>query len=301
MNGLVNSDPTVGIDAVAVTPESARVVFFKKKVMMALPWGKMTHPLTSFCTAQLMDRRRVTTALNFGDAFVAHSRNSIADIFLKSDSEHLLMIDDDMVVPFGHAEWYKANTGWDIPEPFASFNALDRLLSHGKTLVGALYFGRYGKGNPVYGEGPHERKYALSGPYDKVKPTRWVGTGCILIHRSVFEDIEKLYPRLGRGADKKGGQWFSSSEHTLLSAVDRVRAGLSAGPMTGEKALKAYELLEAAVNEARVSSTLGIGEDVQFCLRAKSAGHQPFVDMGLLAGHIGHAVYPIDYDKKASA
>lgn len=293
MIDTVNSDPTVGIDQVAVPPSPPSVVFLKKKVMLALPWGKATHPITSFCVAQLMDRRRTSTALNFGDAFVAHSRNSIADLFLKSDLEHLLMIDDDMVVPFGHAEWYRAHTGWSLPDKFASLNTLDRLLSHGKSLVGALYFGRYSKGNPVYGEGAKEREWALKAPYDQIKPTRWVGTGCVLIHRTVFEDIEKQFPRLARGADKKGGQWFSSSEHNAMDAIDRTRSFLGAGPMTGEKALKAFEMLESASADARVNSTLGIGEDVQFCTRARAAGHQPYVDMGLLAGHIGHFVYPI--------
>lgn len=294
MDEEFNSDPTVGIDQVAVPPSPASVVFLKKKVMLALPWGKSTHPITSFCVAQLMDRRRTTTALNFGDAFVAHSRNSIVDLFLKSDSEHLLMIDDDMLVPFGHAEWYRAHTGWNLPEKFASLNTLDRLLSHDKTLIGALYFGRHSKGNPTYGEGPREREAVLArAPYDEIKPTRWIGTGCLLAHRTVFEDIEKHFPRLGRGADGKGGQWFSSSEHNAMEAIDRTRKFLSEGAMTAEKAVKAYQMLEAAAVDARTTSTLGIGEDVQLCTRAKAAGHQPYVDMGLLAGHLGTICYPI--------
>lgn len=294
MDELVNSDPTVGIDQIVVPPSPTAVAFLKKKVMLALPWGKATHPITAFCVAQLMDRRRTSTALNFGDAFVAHSRNAIVDLFLKSDSEHLLMIDDDMLVPFGNAEWYRAHSGWQIPEQFAKLNTLDRLLSHDKTLVGGLYFGRYTKGNPTYNEGKHEREMVLQrAPYDEVKPTRWIGTGCILIHRSVFEDIEQVFPRLGRGPDGKGGQWFSSSEHNAMGAIDQVRKFLSTGPMTGEKAAKAFEMLEGAAADARGNSMLGVGEDVQLCLRAKAAGHQPYVDMGLLCGHLGTVCYPI--------
>lgn len=290
---MSSSDPTVGIDPVAVTP-AASVVFLKKRVMLALPWGKMTHPITSFCVAQLMDRRRTTTALNFGDAFVAHSRNSIADLFLKSDCEHLLQIDDDMCVPFGHADWFRAHTGWEnYPEPFASLNTIDRLLSHGKTLVGALYKGRYEKANFVYGEGhiTQERHRVLQGPVDQIRPSRWCGTGCLLIHRSVFEDIEKRFPLLARGADGKGGQYFTSSEHNAMDAILRTRKMLSEGPMTGEKAMLAYEMLEAAAADAKSNSKLGVGEDVQFCTRAKQAGHTTWVDFGLRVGHIGHKVY----------
>lgn len=290
---MENSDPTVGIDTVEVPP-SASVIFLKKKVMIALPWGKSCHPITSFCVSQLMDRRRTTTALNFGDAFVAHSRNSIADLFLKTDSEYLLTIDDDMVVPFGNALWFNAHTGWNLPDKFAAQNTIDRLLSHGKTLVGALYWGRYVKANPVFAEGPRQADYIrASTPLDQIKPTRWVGTGCMLIHRTVFEDIEKKFPRLARGADKKGGQWFSSSEHNAMDAIDRVRQMLSQGAMDGTKAMKAYEMLEGAASEARHESTLGMGEDVQFCVRARAAGHQPHIDLGLLCGHIGHVVYPL--------
>lgn len=286
-------DPTCGVEPIAVEPSSS-VIFLQKKIMIALPWGKSTHPITSFCVSQLMDRRRATTALNFGDAFVAHSRNAIADLFLRSESDYLLMIDDDMVVPFGNAQWFNAYTGWNLSKPFAGFNLIDRLLSSGKSLVGALYFGRYKDANPVYSEGIREREQILkTAPYDLVKPTRWVGTGAILIHRSVFEDIEKKFPRLSRGADGKGGQWFTSSEHHAMDAIDRTRKFLSEGPMTGEKALKAYEMLESAAVDARSKSTLGVGEDVQFCLRAGEAGHQPYVDMGLLVGHLGHAVYPL--------
>lgn len=259
--------------------------------MLVCPWLKHVHPITSFCVAQLADKRRTSSMLNFGDSFVAHSRNSCADHFLKSDLEWMLTIDDDMLVPFGNAAWFNAYLGYDLPKPFCDFNAIDRLLSHGKTLVGALYFGRWKKGLPVYNEGRAEEAYARSAPHDVCKPTRWVGTGCLLVHRSVYEDIERKFPRLGRGPDGKGGQWFSTSEHNLLDSVARTHKFLAAGPMTGEKALKAYEMLEGAMNDAKRKSSLGMGEDAQFCIRALEAGHQPHVDMGLVCGHIGHHVF----------
>ena len=77
-----------------------------------------------------------------------------------------------------------------------------------------------------------------------------------------------------------------------MDDVDRVRAMLSDGPMDGEKALKAFEMLEAASGRARKVSGLGTGEDVIFCRRAREAGHGCFVDLGLICGHTGHKVYP---------
>lgn len=230
--------------------------------------------------------------LNFGDAFVAHSRNTCADLFLQSDLEWMLTIDDDMLIPFGNSTWFNAHLGYELPEPFSKFNAIDRLLSHGKTLVGALYFGRAkGHGWPVYGEGRSDLEYARRAPHDVCKPTRWVGTGCMLIHRSVFEDIETRFPYLSRGPAGRGGNWFSTSEHHLMSGVAQTHKMLSEGPMTGEKAIKAFEMLNGLLMGAKNKSGLGMGEDVQFCIRAKESGHQPFVDMGLIAGHIGYDVF----------
>lgn len=258
--------------------------------MLVLPWQKQSNPLTAFCVAHLRDPRRMSTLMNYGDAFVAHSRNQCADVFLKSDIEWMLTIDDDMLINFGNAEWFNAHYGAPLPEPFASFNAVDRLLSAGRTLVGGLYFGRSKFGKPMYAEGmsnPTEAEWARRGPHNVVKPTRWCATGCLLINRSVFLDIEKKFPRLARGPGGTGGQWFSSSEHTAMDVIDRTREMLSDGQMSGDKALRALSMLEAGAADARRNSSLGVGEDAQFCQRAKEAGHQPHVDMGLICGHIG--------------
>lgn len=228
-----------------------------------------------------------------GDAFVAHSRNRIVDAFLKSDHEYLFFIDDDMLVPFGDAKWFRAHFGHDIPEQFAGFHAVDRLLSHKKTLIGGLYFGRNPTGAPMYGEAlnPEEAALARRAPMDVVKETRWVATGCMLIHRSVFLDIEEKFPRLARGRDGTGSQCFSTSEHRLFADVENTTKLMENGPMTAEKCVKTYGMLIQALAEARRNSSLGMGEDVQFCIRAAQAGHQPYVDMGLVCGHIGSHVW----------
>lgn len=275
---------------VSVMP-SPSVTILKQKVMIACPWQKMANPITAFCVAQLADKRRTASMLNYGDAYVSHTRNHCAEYFLKTKLEWILMVDDDMLVPFGNAEFYNAYMGHETPEPFCSFNAIDRLLSHGKTLVGALYWGRFKNSWACYGESKAEVEYARKAPFNLVKPTRWLGTGCLLIHRTVFEDIEKRFPYLARTPDGAGGHWFSTSEHHLLDGLHKTRNMLSQGPMTGEKAMRAYEMLEAQLQLAKRQSSLGMGEDAQFCIRASEAGHQPHVDMGLRCGHIGYHVY----------
>lgn len=287
------ADHFSGLPVLPVTPPKS-ISVFDKKVMVALPWYKAAHPVTAFCVAQLLDKRRTSSMLNFGDAFIAHSRNSIVDAFLKSDLDYLLSIDDDMVLPIGNAEWFKSYSGWRwMPDEFAGLNTLDRLMSHKKSVVGALYFGRYSHGPPVFAEGPNEEmaKLARSAPQDRILKTNWVGTGCILIHRQVFLDIEKRFPRLARGADGKGGQWFTSSEHGLMDSLDAMRKMLSEGPMDGTKALRAFEMAEGMNLKAKQMSNLGVGEDVIFCRRARECGHEIFVDLGLVCGHIGSCVY----------
>jgi len=291
---LAPSDHTAGSPGLPAYKESAQVTVFTKKVMIILPWHKNVSPITAFCVAQLIDRRRTATLLNWGDAFISHTRNHCADIFLQSQCDYALWIDDDMVLPFGNAEWYGAHTDFNFPKKFMELNTLDRLMSHNKTVVGALYFGRHKYGPPVNNEGaanPQLAEYFRKGPHDKLQETRWVGTGCLLTHRSVFEDIEKVFPRLARGPGKSGGNWFSSSEASLVDRVQRIRDALADGPISGEKGFEALQGLESALALARSENPLGIGEDVSFCLRAKAAGHTPYIDLGLICGHMGHCVY----------
>jgi len=282
-----------------ITPVTS-LKLYEKKVMISCPWYREVAPQTAFSFAQLRDRRRTSTVLNFGDAFIAHCRNHIADIFLKSDCEYLLTVDSDMLIPFGNSVWYRAHTGWNIPEPFASFNTLDRLMSHGKTLVGALYFGRQSPDSkPVFNEALANETVAKeireNCPRDEIRQTAWVGTGAMLISRKVFEDIEKKFPLLARkpalNGEKSGGNWFTSSEHELMEDVRLTHEMLSGGAMTGEKCLKAYAMLDAALTKARNVSGLGVGEDVIFCRRAAQSGHPAFVDLGLRVGHIGSRVF----------
>jgi hypothetical protein len=272
----------------------------KKDVMIALPWYKLTNPMTAFSVMGLIDRTRTAITLNFGDAFIVHARNTLADLFLQTNFEWMLTIDDDMVVPFGNGKWFNSFTGMDLPPPFCDHNALDRLLSHGKTLIGALYFGRWRYGAAMFAEGMRDKNvisYLRRGPKDEIRPTRWVGTGCTLIHRSVFLDIEKKFPHLRRQREdgKRGGNWFTSSEHELGSVVDQAVNLLDDGRTPqgwdGETMWKAFSMLHAGRQKTKQNSGLGMGEDVQFCIRAQQAGHQPYVDLGLICGHVGHDVY----------
>lgn len=274
----------------------ASPMFEGKKVCIVAPWYKSSEPRTAFSIMALLDRSKTAVMLDFGDAFIAHSRNKLADQFLSSNMEWMLTIDDDMVVPFGNAGIFRSFTGFRSPDKFAGLNTIDRLLSHGKTLVGALYFGRWKHGKPVYAEGAeskNEEAFVRRGPHDMCKPTRWVGTGCMLIHRTVFTAIEKQFPHLARRADGKGGNWFTSSEHDLNEGVTEALRIIDAGEDIDEGVTmrRVEEVLRGAQHRSKRFSGLGVGEDVVFCHRAAQSGHQPHVDLGLVCGHTGSFCY----------
>lgn len=253
-----------------------------KSVYIALPWYKTTNPRTAFSLMAMLDRRRMAVSLDFGDAFVAHSRNKLADGFLRTKFEWMLMVDDDSVPPFGNAALYNSFTGFDLDEKFAGLNGIDRLLSHNKTIVGGLYRGRWTHGKPIFAEGGQIQKWIESGPKDELRPTKWVGFGFVLLHRTVFLDIEKSFPHLARKADGTGGNFFTSSEHDMRHAVETILN--SPDDLSGSDL---RENLRRAMQTSDRNSNLGVGEDVQFCRRAAQAGHTTFIDLGCIVGHLG--------------
>jgi hypothetical protein len=163
-------------------------------------------------------------------------------------------------------------------------------MSHKKTLIGGLYYGRRWGGRPVYCEGAsnqEEAAFCRRGPHNQIKPTRWVGTGAMLCHRDVFLDIEKKFPELKRDKDRPG-HWFTSSEHDLLQASTECLDILGDTKVTPEARVgRVQQILADGRHRSLAHSKLGMGEDVQMCIRAAQAGHQPYVDLGLVCGHIG--------------
>jgi len=262
--------------------ETPHELIENRQIMLSLAWYKQTNPRTAFALMSMMDRKRMAVSLDFGDAYVVHARNKLADHFLRSKLEWSVWLDDDNVPPFGNAKLYNSFTGFNLSEKFAGLHGIDRLLSHGKTLIGGVYRGRWEHSKPIFAEGPSLEKYIESGPKDEIRPTKWLGFGFMLIHRSVFLDIEKRFPHLARKEDGTGGNCFTSSEHDLRHAV----VGLLES--TEEKSShEIKEILQRAAHSSDRNSNLGVGEDVIFCRRAAQAGHTCYVDLGCVVGHLG--------------
>lgn len=152
----------------------------KVKISLGLPsYGGLSAEWTTQAlqfTAHLAKEHDLMDIISVGVMTADHSRNMIVDEFLKTTSEWLFWIDSDTIVPVG---------------------AVNRMLGHGRTLVSGLYYGKNPPHNPI----AYTRYNGAFQALDQER--RWekgeiisvdaVGMGCMLTHRSVFEDIKKNY------------------------------------------------------------------------------------------------------------
>ena len=295
VKSFLPSTPAKPAEAPDPSAKSAAPTTPGPRVSILLPWYKSTNPLTATSVAALLKRADTGWSVDFGDAFVAHSRNKLATKFLAGKSDWCLWVDDDMIVPFGDEAWINHYCGFS--RKIAGTNAIDKLAQSGKTLIGALYRGRYPGGDFMFSEARTSKKLGqeiFKGNQKGIRPTDWVGTGCMLVHRQVFLDIEAKFPHLARRGSEDG-QWFSSSEHDLVNGVDRVIKVLD-DPSASEaaKLQEVKRILSLSRQASDNNSKLGTGEDVIFCHRARQAGHQPYVDLDCVAGHCGSHVYGFD-------
>lgn len=204
--------------------------------------------------------------LAIGAMATDHNRNTIVREFLKRDAEWLFWIDSDTIVPQG---------------------AISRLLATGKTLVSGLY---YGKNEP----NPPIAYYVYNGAYRPIdKQAKWevgdilpvdaVGMGCMLTHRSVFEDIQKNFIILQEhgGAltavhnDDMIGDAPLNAKHKMDGKVIGGQQRTRLFPPTIENPLFPYFALEH-----------GKTEDLWFFEIASRVGHKPFLDTSVECIHL---------------
>jgi len=231
---------------------SYRCEFAGRDIFVGWPWYKFSNPVTAACqVAMALDfgRDKIRFDMAIGDSKIEHARNRLAHKFLETDAKWLMMIDDDIIPCIGRPAWFRywvqaARSLADLP---LQRHVLHRLVGAGKTLVGASYFGRQEGGALMASDqtlAPRARAYE-----DKVVEVDWVGTGCILIHRKVFEDIRSKF-----GDELKID--VPDYDYDYFRPFDSAH-----------------------------------GEDVSFCKRAKDAGHQSHLDLGLPVFHVGYKTY----------
>jgi hypothetical protein len=230
---------------------SYRCEFAGRDIFVGWPWYKTSNPVTAAVNVALaldFGRDKIRFDMSIGDAMVYHSRNLLVHKFLQTEAKWILMMDDDIIPSIGRPEWIKnwVVSARRIPDVALKRHVLHRLIGSGKSIIGGAYFGRQEGGRLMCSNLALEadaRAYS-----DRIVPVDWVATGCMLVHRKVFDAIREQFPQL---APEKAGEPFDYF-HPISSKM---------------------------------------GEDVSFCQRAKQAGHQPHIDLGIPVFHVGYKVY----------
>ena len=186
-----------------------------RKVAMLLPIYGAVNPHVAFhWMAQI--RKQPWLGVHYEtETVIQRARNVLADKFLKSESEWALWLDSDIVAPFGDPAFFYdenrlcADPTFIKPE-FVAAMTVERLLKAQKTIVGGVYHARKaGSQAPLIIQPclhPRDAKdreltdeLRAKGPLNKVVQVGYVATGCALMHRSVFRDIQNRFPeRMGK-------------------------------------------------------------------------------------------------------
>lgn len=232
-------------------------------VTLLMPMYENIEPLTFITLVRAMKLYGMEkiSIIPICRTLIDEARNSLAQRFLKTNSEWCVFLDSDMLFPCGSGQILK-KMGLDLPEPKASRNALTRIMSHPKEarIVGALYQNRRGNRRPAvelaYRSPSEEARmrgfFTGATKTDGLEDAGWVGFGMVRIHRSVFVDMQD--------AAKPGG---------LLAEI--------APPVGRENDAFGYF---GRTPQWR-------GEDISFCRRAQKIGISTKVDTGLILGHQG--------------
>lgn len=233
-----------------------------KKVQLLLPIYEAFTPYTFFTLFRCIRRYGAEQigVIPKTRTLIVEARNDLAAKFLATDSEWCIYIDSDMILPCGSGAMLRG-IGLSFPEPKASRNAIDRIMSHpaDKLIVGGLYRDRRGKNKvqcaSAFGASPTrnaELLNLLKNPgADELQKEGWVGFGMVRIHRSVFErmmtEAPKHFPEIMPARPGDAWGFFDTS---------RARRG----------------------------------EDVSACRRAEAIGIDTWLDTGLLLGHEGRII-----------
>lgn len=215
--------------------------------------------------------REIITA---GSMTADHNRNIIAADFLKSDAEWLFWVDADTMPPIG---------------------ALGRMLAHGKTLVSGLYYGKnpphptiaYVKYNGAYTPLSMERRWEKG----EIIPADAVGMGCMLTHRSVFEDIQKNFTVL----QLTGGGIIPVHNSDIIGDVETTEGPLhhehDGKVYRGQMRVRARKPVLANLRFPFFMVDLQKTEDMFFFELAEKVGHKPWLDTSVECGHLRQVPY----------
>lgn len=223
-----------------------------RDVCLCLPtYGEVAEE-HHFIMLALIARYRMAVRIEHrgNDSMIARSRNQLAKRFLKTDATWSMWFDSDNIFPMGNSGAYMTLTNMrTLPETFSGCHTIERLISHGKTMVGGCYWDRRGTGRLIAGG---SQPIVSPIPSNNLAAVDFVGTGCLAIHRKVFEDVAAKFP----------------------DAMDEKAPGNETGFFT----------------QIMMGGRMA-GEDESFAWRAKEAGHPSYLDLGIICGHVGRTIH----------
>lgn len=212
-----------------------------KNLIILMPSYKETNPYTAFSVFALHAAHMGKVGIDMEVRTMVHkARNRLLTRFMRipHKPQWALFIDDDMIIPCGKAAMMRERFNMQGPDSILSVDAIKQLTSRGKTLIGGLYFGR-GKNAPaMYAEAlnkanmdvyKRENADAQTAPKDVVKKTYGVATGCMLIHRSCVEAIERKFPEIVSKDPRKDNGYFTPQDHLEGEDMAFCRRAAAAG------------------------------------------------------------------------
>lgn len=176
------------------------------KIVLAMPILYHVEPETfdSVMIATSRFGREHVRFMSEKRTLVHEGRNRLVHRFLHAaDADYILFLDGDMLFPCGHAPYFNKAAGQIYPARICEMNFIERMLSHGPeyAVIGGTYFDRVvgrdiqcsrGVGN--HAEANFTDRYHR-GEITGISEVLWTATGCMRIHRNVFETIAKNIKR----------------------------------------------------------------------------------------------------------
>lgn len=207
----------------------------KNKLFIATPmYGGMNHGLymkSCLDLQSLMAKYGVDIKFSFlfNESLITRARNYLTDEFLRSDCSHMLFIDSD--IHFNPQDvlallaldkdliggpYPKKSINWNNIA-FAARKHTELNPKDLEALVGEYVF------NVVHGT----KQFSVTEPLEVLE----IGTGFMMIKRTVFEQLEKAYPQLRYKPDHIGQAHFDGSRYihayfdTIIDTKDSATGG----------------------------------------------------------------------------
>lgn len=147
------------------------------RIMIAVPSGDRVHVNFAMCLANMQYRlgllRYHVASGNTKGSMIQNNRNKLVDLAEKLQCAKIFFIDSDMTFP--------ADT-------------LERLVAHGKPVVGATYAQRVGKHKNLAKPLGNVRTEVAT---DELVEVDALPGGCVLIDMAVFKALKRPYFRMG--------------------------------------------------------------------------------------------------------